>query len=49
MSSEALGTAVVASIPGEPFGCLLFGAGIGFTFIYVATLAMILTCLMEER
>ncbi|MBU6455079.1 MAG: hypothetical protein KGS72_25130 [Cyanobacteria bacterium REEB67] len=49
MSSEALGTALIAFIPGEPFGCLLLGAGIGFTFVYVATLAMILTCHMEDR
>ena len=45
---SGLGATLAALWPGEGVGCVLLGAGLGFTFVYVVTLATILTCHLEE-
>jgi hypothetical protein len=48
MSVEVLGCVLAAFVPTEVIGCALLAAGLCFTFVYVATLATILACHLEE-
>jgi hypothetical protein len=48
MSIGIFGTVLAAVMPSEVIGCALLAAGLCFTFVYVATLATILACHLED-
>jgi len=48
MFFELFGKSLLPYVPSEAISCMLLGAGLCFTMVYVATLAAILACHIDD-